>query len=91
MPGGPARSTSPRAAPGDPDGAGHLFLLPADRSAKTFQRFAEDCYELPVGLAVVRHVLASRPLTDAVGTALRPGITLADLAADLAETGCPQG
>ncbi|MGW5937205.1 hypothetical protein ACWIG3_10000 [Streptomyces celluloflavus] len=81
----------PEGTPGDPDGAGHLFPLLADRSAQTFQRFAEDCYELPVDLAAVRHVLASRPLTDAVVTALRPGITLADLGADLAETGYPQG
>ncbi|MEU1628044.1 hypothetical protein ABZ746_22450 [Streptomyces sp. NPDC020096] len=34
---------------------------------------------------------ASRPLTDAVVTALNPDATLADLAEDSAEIGCPQG
>ncbi|MFD3760789.1 hypothetical protein [Streptomyces sp. NPDC058622] len=76
---------------GDPDGAGCLFQLLADRSAEAFQRWAENYYEITVSLEAVRHVFASRPLTDAVLTALNPDVTLDDLAGDIAEIGYPQG
>ncbi|CAM5238099.1 hypothetical protein [Streptomyces aurantiogriseus] len=74
----------------DPDGAGHLFRLLTDRSAQALRAWAEDYYEVPVDLEAVRHVLASRPLTDAVVRALNPELTVADLAKDLEETGYPQ-
>lgn len=76
---------------GDPDGSGHLFGLLVDRSPEAFQRWAEDYYEIPVDLDAVRHVFASRPLTEAVVGALNPDIGLADLAEGLAGIGCPPG
>lgn len=75
---------------GDPDGAESLFALLTDRSAEAFQQWAEDYYEVPVDVEAVRHVLASRPLTDAVVRALNPALTVADLAMDFAQTGYPQ-
>ncbi|MFJ3306265.1 hypothetical protein ACIPSA_24735 [Streptomyces sp. NPDC086549] len=75
----------------DPDGAGYLFHLLVDRSAEAFQRWAEDYHEVPVDLAAVRHVLASRPLTEHVVSTLNAEITWADLAEDIAEIGYPVG
>lgn len=80
----------PTDTPGDPDGADSLFGLLTDRSAAAFQRWAEDYYEIPVDLAAVSHVFALRPLTDAVVKTLNPEASLADLAQDIARTGCPQ-
>jgi len=79
----------PEVTTGDPDGAAYLFGLLADRSAETFQEWAEDYYEVPVDLGAVRHVFSSHPLTAAVVRALNPGITPADLAEDAAEIGYP--
>ncbi|WP_371539188.1 hypothetical protein OG210_27725 [Streptomyces sp. NBC_00466] len=79
----------PEATTGDPDGAAYLFSLLADRSAEAFQRWAEDYYELSVDLAAVQHILSSLPLAEGVVRALNPGITLADLAGDITETGYP--
>jgi hypothetical protein len=80
----------PEVSSGDPDGAGYLFQLLADRSPEAFQRFAEDYYEVPVDLAAVRYVLALEPLTDEVVATLNPGITPADLAQDMAQIGYPR-
>ncbi|MFJ4515648.1 hypothetical protein [Streptomyces sp. NPDC088816] len=79
----------PDGVTGDPDGAGHLFHLLVDRSPEAFQRWAEDYYEVPVDLEAVRHVFASRPLTEEVVRALNSEIGLADLVEDIAEIGCP--
>ncbi|GAA1250979.1 hypothetical protein GCM10009665_47090 [Kitasatospora nipponensis] len=73
----------------DPDGATALFELLVDRSPEAFQRFAQDYYEVPVNLAAVRDVYASRPLSRELVSALNPEITLADLAESLAEIGYP--
>ncbi len=73
----------------DPDGAQYLFQLLMDRSPEAFQRWAQDYYEVSVDLEAVRHVLACRPLTDAVVNNLNPEITLAELADDVAEIGYP--
>ncbi|MFC8918154.1 hypothetical protein ACFT5C_20520 [Streptomyces sp. NPDC057116] len=64
----------------DPDGSDYLFEHLTDRSAETYQAFAEDAHEVPVDLDAVRHVLALRPLTDEVVAALNPKLTLAGLA-----------
>ncbi|MEU0130614.1 hypothetical protein [Streptomyces sp. NPDC006289] len=56
----------------DPDGSGFLFRLLADRSPEAVQAHFEDCYERPVHLEAVRHVLAGHPLTPAVAAALNP-------------------
>lgn len=60
-----------------------------DRSPEAFQRWAEDYYEVPVDLEAVRHVFASRPLTEEVVRALNSEIFLADLVEDIAEIGYP--
>ncbi|MEV3992423.1 hypothetical protein AB0J57_26290 [Streptomyces sp. NPDC049837] len=75
---------------GDPDGSAYLFEHLTDRSVETYQGFAEDMHEVPVDPDAVGHVLALRPLTDEVVTALNPKLTLADLAEDLAATGYPR-
>ncbi|MFG2127631.1 hypothetical protein ACGFNV_07510 [Streptomyces sp. NPDC048751] len=73
----------------DPDGAEYLFQLLVDRSPEAFQEWAEDYYEVPVDLEAVRHVFASRPLTERVVSALNSEITLSDLARDIAHSGYP--
>ncbi|MFD3454453.1 hypothetical protein ACFWVC_20040 [Streptomyces sp. NPDC058691] len=75
----------------DPDGAGYLFKLLADRSAEAYQKFAEDYYGLPVDLEAVRHVHALRPLTSEVISALNPDIGPSDLAEDFERIGYPRG
>ncbi|SEO21868.1 hypothetical protein [Actinacidiphila rubida] len=77
----------PERGNGDPDGSRYLFALLVDRSPEAFQEWAEDYYEVPVDLAAVRHVFASRPLTEEVVRALNPEIALADLAEDIAGIG----
>ncbi|SDJ77520.1 hypothetical protein [Streptomyces indicus] len=79
----------PEVPEGDPDGAQYLFQLLTDRTPEAFQRWAEDYYEVPIALEAVSHILDSRPLTEAVVTALNPEITLAELAKDIAEIGYP--
>ncbi|MFD8749634.1 hypothetical protein ACFV0O_01405 [Kitasatospora sp. NPDC059577] len=75
----------------DPDGATALFELLVERSPEAFRRFAEDGYEVPVDLGAVRDLYALRPLSRALVSALNPELTLADLAEDIAEIGCPAG
>mgnify|MGYP006951091461 FL=1 len=75
----------------DSDGADYLFQLLVDRSPEAFQQWAEDYYEVPVDLEAVRHVLASRPLTEAVVRSLNAEVALRDLAEDIAEIGYPIG
>ncbi|MEU6341967.1 hypothetical protein ABZ883_13620 [Streptomyces sp. NPDC046977] len=75
----------------DPDGAGCLFALMADRSVEACREFAEDRYETPVDLEAVRHVLALRPLTAEVIAALNPDVDPADLAKDIEQIGYPFG
>ncbi|MDU0302338.1 MULTISPECIES: hypothetical protein [unclassified Streptomyces] len=79
----------PVAATEDPDGAGHLFRLLVDRTPEAFQRWAEDYYEVPVDLGVVRRVFSSHALTDELVRALNPEIVVADLSEDIAEIGYP--
>ncbi|MFD3532831.1 hypothetical protein [Streptomyces sp. NPDC058664] len=74
---------------GEPDGSDTLFELLVDRSAEAYAEWASDYYETPVDLDAVRHVLALRPLTPAIVTALNPDVEIADLAGDIAEIGYP--
>ncbi|CAM5469857.1 hypothetical protein [Streptomyces narbonensis] len=73
----------------DPDGSGRFLRLLTDRSAEAYAEWASDFYQTPVAPDAVRHVLALRPLTPEVVAALNPGVTLADLAEDIAEIGYP--
>lgn len=74
----------------DPDGAAGLCELLVDRSPEAFRSFAEDYYEVPVDLEAVRHVYALRPLSQKLVSSLNPEVTLADLAADIAQIGYPR-
>ncbi|MFC9759192.1 hypothetical protein ACFTWK_40825, partial [Streptomyces sp. NPDC056921] len=51
-----------------------------DPLPEAFQKFAEDCYEIPVDIDAVRHVYALRPLTQDVVTALNDKASLAGVA-----------
>ncbi|MFE6828751.1 hypothetical protein [Streptomyces sp. NPDC057690] len=74
----------------DPDGAAHLFRLLTDRSPRALRQWAQDHYEVPVDPEAVRHVLASRPLTSAVVTALNPELAPPGLAKIVERTGYPR-
>ncbi|MER5960927.1 hypothetical protein [Streptomyces sp. NPDC002057] len=73
----------------DPDGSGRFLHLLTDRSPEAYAEWAADYYERPVDLEAVRHVLALRPLTTEIVTALNPELTLADLTEDTREIGYP--
>jgi hypothetical protein len=68
----------PEESDGDPDGADFLFEPLADRSPETYAAWASDHYETPVGVAAVRAVLDSRPLTPELVAALDPRAGAAD-------------
>ncbi|MGC5022417.1 hypothetical protein [Micromonospora sp. DT47] len=71
-----------------PDGAGMLEILLDDIVAR-YVEFATDYYEIEVDRTVVEHVVAHRPLTDAVIQALNPQLTVAELREDIAAIGYP--
>jgi hypothetical protein len=73
----------------DPDGSAGLFELLIDPSPEAFQRFAEDYYEVAVGLDAVRHIYTLRPLTQEVVSVLNAELNLTDLAEDLAAARYP--
>ncbi len=62
-----------------------LPILAGDPAA--YQAYAASYFELDVALDDVAHVLAGLPLDDERCARLRPGCSLAELAADLAEIG----
>jgi hypothetical protein len=62
----------------DPDGSGLLGIL-LDDVIDQYITFAEDYYEIKVDPTVVEHVVAHRPLTDAVVQALNPDMSVAGL------------
>jgi len=80
----------PESFDGDPDGSQSLFPLLTDRRPEAFQEWAEDYYETDVDLDAIRHVFASRPLTEDVVARLNPEAHLTDLAKELTEAGYPQ-
>jgi hypothetical protein len=71
-----------------PDGSGMLAIL-LDDIVDRYVQFAEDYYETRVDRAMVEHVVAHRPLTDAVVLALNPQTCLADVRHDVAALGYP--
>ncbi|MFJ6153108.1 hypothetical protein [Micromonospora profundi] len=73
-----------------PDGSDLLEIL-LDDIVDRYVTFAEDYYEIEVDPAVVEHVVAHRPLTDAVVQALNPKATVSGLHADIAAMGFPIG
>ncbi|SFF10015.1 hypothetical protein SAMN05216251_108138 [Actinacidiphila alni] len=80
----------PDSPDGDPDGAALLFPLLTDRGADAYRAFAEDYYDVPVAPDAVRHVLALRPLTSAVVSALNPDLGIAELTDDITSIGYPR-
>ncbi|GAB3977724.1 hypothetical protein V1634_13630 [Plantactinospora veratri] len=73
---------------GGPDGSGMLEIL-LDDIVDRFVEYAGDYYEMEVDRAAVEYVVAHRPLTDTVVSALNPRHTVADLAEDVAAIGYP--
>ncbi|GAA5178818.1 hypothetical protein GCM10023322_06890 [Rugosimonospora acidiphila] len=71
-----------------PDGSGLLEIL-LDDIADRYIAFAEDFYEIKVDPSVVGHVVAHRPLTDAVVKALNPDVSVAGLLDEIAAIGYP--
>ncbi|MDG4807177.1 hypothetical protein O7634_10495 [Micromonospora sp. WMMD1120] len=71
-----------------PDGSGMLDIL-LDDIVDRFVEFCGDYYEIEVDRAAVAHVVAHRPLTDAVVRALNPQLTVAMAHEDLAAIGYP--
>jgi hypothetical protein len=72
----------------DPDGTAMLEIL-LDDIVDRYVQFAGEYYEMDVDRVGVEHVMAHRPLSDAVVQALNPGVTVADLRDDLAMIGYP--
>lgn len=67
----------------DPDGSAGLFGLMVDPPPDAFQRWAEDCDEVPASLEGVRHVHVLRPLTQQVVSLLNAEAAVEDLTEDL--------
>jgi hypothetical protein len=74
----------------DPDGSADLLSI-LDGRPLTYQRWAEENYEVGVNIASVEHIYRQRPLTADVVATLSTGVTLDDLADDIAEIGYPSG
>ena len=72
----------------NPDGSAMLEILLDDITFR-YVAFAEDFYKVEVDHAAVAHVVAQRPLTDAVLKTLNPDVALSDLREDLAGIGYP--
>nr|WP_230417206.1 hypothetical protein [Micromonospora tarapacensis] len=70
------------------DGSYLLDIL-GDDIVDRFVEFCGDYYEIEVDRAAVAHVVAHRPLTDAVVRALNPELTVALVREDLAEIDYP--
>ncbi|MET9397863.1 hypothetical protein [Kitasatospora sp. NPDC002965] len=85
---GDTRWQAPQTAP---TGGVELFGLLADGTATAYRAWAEDYYEPEhePDLAAVEHVLALRPLTGAVVSALNPETDLGDIADDIVGIGYP--
>ena len=54
---------------------------------ETYRGYAADYFGTTIPVDAVAHVLAGRPLDDALVARLRPGATLVELGSDLAEIG----
>ncbi|WP_218023490.1 hypothetical protein [Nocardia altamirensis] len=67
-----------------------LFDVLVEGTPEAYQEFAEDYYEFDLGLSIVQHVFALRPLTQEVIAELDPDLELADLDEDIAQIGYPR-
>jgi hypothetical protein len=73
----------------DEDGSDLLDVL-LDDIAEEYLTLLEEVYEIDADPAVVKHVLAHRPLTDDIVRALNPDQTLAALHDDITAIGYPR-
>lgn len=73
----------------DADGAQWLLGILCDGTGEEYRAHAEEVHELRVDRAAVDHIYALRPLTQAIVSAINPDVRLADLAADIEQTGYP--
>jgi hypothetical protein len=73
----------------DDGSAEWLFDVLLDGRPEAYQRFAQDYYEVAVGIVAVRHVYALRPLTQDIVSLLNPEVDISSLAEDLAQAGYP--
>lgn len=72
----------------DPDGTTLLEIL-LDDVTDRYVAYAGDYYEVEVDRAAVDHVVAQRPLTEAVVLALNPEASVAELLEEVAAIGYP--
>jgi hypothetical protein len=72
----------------DPDGSDALLAI-LDGRAATYQEFAESYYERSVNLSIIESIYHHQPLTQELISALNPGLSLEDLAADILEIAYP--
>lgn len=72
----------------DPDGSENLLAL-LDGNPESYAAWASDYFERPVTAKDAAHVLAHRPLDEALLARLGSERSLAELAEDLAEIGYP--
>ncbi|GAB7051176.1 hypothetical protein [Catenuloplanes indicus] len=80
------RSRGPHDA--GPDGTAMLDIL-GDDIVDRYVAFAGEHYEVEVGRAAAAHVVAHRPVTDAVVRAINPAAAVADLRDDLVAMNFP--
>jgi hypothetical protein len=77
-------------AESDEDGSDMLDIL-KDDIVDDYVEFAEDYYEVGVDRAAVEHIVAHRPLTEAVAHALNPDADFAAIRAAAEKIGYPAG
>lgn len=70
------------------DGSENLLSI-FDSNPRTYQQWAEKYYKRPISLALVEHIYAYEPLTEAVVRGLNPTTRLTELTPDLDEIGYP--
>lgn len=76
--------------PGDAaDGAHLLFEVLTGGQPESYQKWAEEYYEMSVDLDAISHVYALEPLTNAVVTVLNPDVDVEDLVTDIEQIGYP--
>jgi hypothetical protein len=76
--------------PTEGDDGSATFLWMFDGLPETYRNWAKGYFEIPVPIAVVRHVYAHKPLTTAIVQKLNPEIELQDLNEDILEIGYPK-
>jgi hypothetical protein len=70
----------------DPDGSAQLLYI-LDGKPETYREWATHYYNRSIGLSLVEHIYAHKPLTEQVIRGLNPAVHLAELSDDLNEIG----